>query len=128
MKIVIRIIAILAAIIGLMAVITGLRVLGGLFDPGYQYFTTLVTYNVIMGAVSVIAGTLIWQRNSKAILYSGIIAILHILVLLSLITIFNDIISDHSIGAMTFRSIAWIVFTVIVWVDNSKRAVVKGSK
>ncbi|MEE9432192.1 MAG: hypothetical protein V3V16_14170 [Melioribacteraceae bacterium] len=118
MKIVIKIISVLAIIVGIMAVVTGSRVLLGVFDPGYKYFTELVSYNVIMGAVSVIAGIFIWQRNSKAIIYSSIIAGLHILVLLSLITLFSDVISDHSINAMTFRSIAWIIFSVIIWKSN----------
>ena len=115
MKIIIRIIAVLAVLIGITAVITGLRVIGGFFDPGYQYYLTLVSYNVIMGAISVMAGIFIWMKNKYALKYSIIIMVSHIIVLLSLVTIFNDIISAHSIGAMTFRSIAWIIFTTIIW-------------
>ena len=118
MKIVIKIISVLAIIVGIMAVVTGSRVLLGVFDPDYKYFTELVSYNVIMGAVSVIAGIFIWQRNSKAIIYSSIIAGLHFLVLLSFITLFSNVISDHSINAMAFRSIAWILFSVIIWKSN----------
>ncbi len=110
-----KIVAVLAIIIGSMSIVTGLRVIGGFFDPGYQYFSTLVSYNVIMGAVSVIAGVYIWQQNRNALIYSGIITGSHIIVLLLLLTIFNDVISDHSIGAMSFRSIAWIIITLVVW-------------
>ena len=120
MKIIIRIIAVLAVLIGITAVITGLRVIGGFFDPGYQYYLTLVSYNVIMGAISVMAGIFIWMKNKYALKYSIIIMVSHIIVLLSLVTIFNDIISAHSIGAMTFRSVAWIIFTLIVWKGKSK--------
>ncbi|MCB0742799.1 MAG: hypothetical protein KDC52_11750 [Ignavibacteriae bacterium] len=118
MKTTIKIVALLAMAIGIMAVITGLRVIGGFFDPGYTYYLSLVSYNVIMGAVSVIAGIFIWQRNKNALLYSKIITILHILVLISLLTIFKDDISMHSIGAMTFRSVAWIIFTISIWKGN----------
>ncbi len=115
-----KIIAIIAIIIGLMAVITGSRVLLGVFDPGYKYFLTLVSYNVIMGAVSIVAGILIWKQSSKAVLFSGVIASFHIIVFLLLVTVFSDIISDHSISAMTFRSVVWIIFTFIIWKVNLK--------
>ncbi len=119
MKIVIRIVAVAAAIVGIMAVVTGSRVLLGVFDPEYQYFTVLIVYNVILGAVSVIAGILIWQRNSKALLVAFFITAAHIIVFLLLKTVFSDVISDHSVNAMTVRSILWIIFSVIVWRYNS---------
>ncbi len=120
MNIVIKITAVLAAVIGIMAIITGSRVLFGFFDPGYPYFTALIIYNILMGAVSVFVGVYIWHRHSKALLYSCIVGVLHILVLLSLLTVFGDVISDHSIGAMTFRSAAWIIFSLVVWKGNSR--------
>lgn len=119
MKIIIKIVAVLAAIMGIMPTITGSRVLLGMFDPGYQYFTTLIVYNIILGIISVIAGIFIWQGKSKALLLSFIITVSHIIVLLLLLTIFNDIIADKSINAMTVRSVIWIVFSVIVWKGNS---------
>jgi len=121
MKIAIKIVAVLATIIGIMAVVTGSRVLIGMFDPGYNYFTELISYNIIMGAVSVIAGIYIWQKNNKAILFALFITGAHIIVFLLLKTVFSDVISDHSVNAMTFRSIAWIIFTAIIWKSNSKQ-------
>ncbi len=115
MKIVIKIAAIFAVIIGLLAVVTGSRVLLGLFDPGYQYFTLLIVYNIIFGLISIAAGILIWRKNSKALLLSYIITGFHIIVLILLLTIFREIISIHSIEAMAFRSVIWIIFSLIVW-------------
>jgi hypothetical protein len=120
MKTIIRIVAVLAAIVGIMAVITGSRVLLGFFDPGYQYFTTLILYNVIMGAVSVIAGIFIWQRNNKALLFASTISSFHIIVLIMLLTVFSDVISGQSINAMIFRSVAWVIFSIIIWKGNSE--------
>ncbi len=120
MKIIIRIIAVLASIIGIMAAINGSRVLLGMFDPGYEYFTTLIIYNVIMGLVSLLAGVLIWKRNSKALLIASFITGAHIIVFLLLKTVFSDVISDHSVNAMTFRSIAWMIFSVVIWKVNSQ--------
>ena len=119
MKIIHKIIAVLAAIIGLMAVVTGSRVLLGLFDPGYKYFLALVTYNVFMGVVSIVVAIFVWRRSSKAFLFSGVIASFHVIVLLLLVTVFSNIISDHSINAMIFRSVIWIIFTFIIWKVNS---------
>jgi hypothetical protein len=68
MKIIIKIIAVLAIIIGTMAVVTGSRVLLGMFIPDYQFFTALVSYNVIMGTLSIVASILIWKRNKNAFL------------------------------------------------------------
>ncbi len=124
----IKIVSAIAIIIGIMSVITGLRVIGGFFDPGYQYYLTLVSYNVIMGAVSVIAGIYIWQRNRNGLIFSKIITAAHITVLLLLLILFNDIISDHSIGAMIFRSIAWLIILLVVWRGKSKIKEVKSNK
>ncbi|MCK5456359.1 MAG: hypothetical protein KAI45_04475, partial [Melioribacteraceae bacterium] len=112
-------VAVAAAIMGIMAVVTGSRVLLGFFDPDYQYFTALIGYNVIIGVVSVMAGILIWQRNSKALIFAYFITVAHVIVFLLLKTAFSDVISDHSVNAMTVRSIAWIMFSVIIWRYNS---------
>ena len=120
MKIFIRIVAVAAAIMGIMAVVTGSRVLLGLFDPGYQYFTTLIGYNIILGIVSINAGIYIWKRNGKALFFAYFITTTHIIVLLLLLTVFSDIISDHNVNAMTVRSILWIIFSVIIWKGNLK--------
>ncbi len=119
MKIVIKIVAVVAAIMGLMAVITGSRVLLGVFDPGYQYFTTLISYNVIMGVVSITAGIYIWKRNSKGLFFAYFITIAHIIVFLLLKTVYSDIVADHSVNAMTVRSVLWIIFSVIIWKGES---------
>ena len=114
----IKIIATLAIIFGLMAVVTGSRVILDIFDPGYQYYTALVVYNIIMGMVSIIVGILIWQKNVKSLMFSVLIFGFHFVVLLILVTIFYDIISTQSIGAMLFRSSAWLIFTIIIWKGN----------
>ncbi len=119
MKIVIKIIAVFASIIGIMATITGARVLLGMFDPGYEYFTALIVYNIIIGLVSLFAGVLIWKKNGKAFLVASLITVAHIIVFLLLKTVFSDIISDHSVNAMTFRSVIWIIISIIVWKGNS---------
>ncbi len=120
MNILNKIIAVVAAVIGLMAVFVGTRVLLGLFDPGYQYFMSLVSYNVIMGIVSLFAGILIWKRNEKAIFLSYFIFGAHLIVLLLLLTVFNNVISEHSVNAMTFRSSVWLVLVAVLQISKAK--------
>ena len=114
-NILIKIVAGAALLIGLMAVITGTRVLTGYFEPDYNVLPWLVYYNVFMGFVSLFAAFLIWKENAKALLVSGIITIGHISVLLALLTIFNSVVADHSIKAMIFRSSIWLILTFVVW-------------
>jgi hypothetical protein len=114
MRFVLKLVAILASVIGLMAIITGSSVLLGFFDPGYTYFTALIVYNIILGVISVITGILVWMKNHKSLLLSYIIALSHIIVLILLLSIFRDIISEESIVAMVIRSLAWVLFSVVL--------------
>ena len=107
-----------AMLIGIIAAVTGTRALMGLFDPGYSTFTLLILYNILMGFVSVLAGSLIWRRHKLAIKISGLITVAHFTVLLSLLSIFNDIIAPQSVNAMTFRSVFWIAIFVVVYTIN----------
>ena len=120
MNILKKIIAALAVIIGLLATVIGTRVLLGLFDPGYQYFTALIIYNIIAGLASIYAGYLIWRNNKNAFTWSSLIFSAHLIVLILLKTVYADIISSHSVGAMTFRSASWLVITIILWFANKK--------
>lgn len=115
-----KITAVFAVIIGLLSVLTGTSVLLKIFDPGYQFFILLIFYNMIMGFVSIVAGILIWKKNSRSLLVSYVITCFHIIVLLLLITIFKDVISSNSIGAMAFRSVIWIIFSLTVRKGNLK--------
>jgi len=113
-KILLNMAAVVAVVLGTMAVITGTRVLTGSFVPGYTVLPLLVIYNVSMGAVSILAGILIWKRHRLANLLSGLITVAHIIVLLSLLTLFADIVARQSIMAMLFRSVIWVsIFSVV---------------
>ena len=109
-----RICAIVAFIVGLMTTISGTRALTGSFDPGYSTFTLLIGYNVLMGIVSLMAAYFIWTKHKLVIGFSGLIASGHILVLLSLLTIFSDVVAHQSIKAMIFRSVIWIVIFLFI--------------
>lgn len=113
-KIISRIVAAVAVLLGSMSVVTGTRVLNGWFDPGYTTFPLLIVYNIFIGLVSLVAGWLIWIKHSRALLLPAIITTGHIMVLLSLLTIFSDVVAHQSIKAMIFRSVVWVVIFLFV--------------
>ncbi len=116
MKILIKITAAVAVIIGLLAAITGTRVLLGAFVPDYKFYTTLVVYNVLAGLISIVAGILIWkQKIFKALIVSFVILFSHLTVWVLIKTVFACMISQHSVNAMTFRVIIWIIISVVLW-------------
>ena len=119
-NILLKIAAAVALIIGLMAAITGTRVLTGSFIPDYNVLPWLVYYNVFMGLASIFTGILIWKKHSKALTFTIGITAGHISVLLSLLTIFNSIVAHHSINAMIFRSSIWLILLFVVWKSRSK--------
>lgn len=112
---ILRITAIATILIGLLALIAGTRTLMGLFDPGYDTFNLLVIYNVFMGIVSLIAGYYIWKSYIVAQKISAAILAGHIIVLVLLLTLFNDIIATQSIQAMTFRVVVWSAIFITIY-------------
>ena len=121
MKIINKVTAVVAIVIGGMAIVAGTRVLTGLAVPEYEYFNTLVIYNVVMGLISLFAGYLIWKNFEWALPLSALITGFHIIVLALLLTVFKDIIPSHSINAMLFRSAIWFVILFVLWMSESKR-------
>ncbi len=63
MKIMHKIAAILALLIGGMSVISGSKVLLGIDVKDYTVLNWLVTYNVIFGAISMVVAYLIWKNK-----------------------------------------------------------------
>jgi hypothetical protein len=112
-----------AFVFGIIPVITGTRALMAVFDPGYSTFKLLIIYNILTGLASVMAGYLIWKLHKAAIKISLLITIAHISVFLSLLTIFNEIIAQQSVNAMTVRIVAWIIiFGVVFTLNRSQKS------
>lgn len=111
----IKIAAVVAVVIGFMPVIAGYKVLSGAFVPDYNVLTWLVNYNMTMGIISIITGLALWINYRFSFKLTSFVAIAHISVLTLLLTVFSSIISNHSIKAMVFRSVIWVVLFIIVW-------------
>jgi len=116
-----------AAIAGLFGVATlfagGLVLLGS--DPGYVVFRPLLIYNTIMGIAYLAAGITIWRSIILGKYAAGAIFLLNILVLLSLILVYRSggAVAVDSLGAMTLRTVVWLVlFLVASWLGRSRTA------
>jgi len=99
----------LAAIIGLMAIVSGGRVLLGEL-PDYYLIAWLPVYNFTIGLLSAgVTSVLLW-RNSR---YAGAAALatlaLHTTVMIILQTAYQDVVATESIRAMTIRIMTWLV-------------------
>ena len=114
-----------AAIAGLFGIATvfagGSMLLGS--APGYVVFRPLLIYNTIMGVAYLAAGISIWRSLTLGKYAAGAIVLLNILVLLAIIWVYRSggAVALDSLGAMTFRSVVWLVlFLLVSWLGRSR--------
>jgi hypothetical protein len=115
-----KIAAILALIIGAMAVFAGAQVLLG-NDPGYYVINWVPVYNYTAGILTIfITAILIW-RGSKLAWFAAITTFsFHTLVMIILQTVHRDVVAVDSIRAMTIRMIAWAIILVLMFAQSRK--------
>ena len=107
-----KIAASLAALIGLITIFAGSKVLLGIDTKDYNILTWLVVYNVIMGIVSLFAAYMMWKNNYRANNIITFILTLHFLIFLYL-RFFSDTAAHESQMAMLFRSVVWVVISIL---------------
>jgi len=112
MNILKKIAAFLAALIGLMSIFAGSKVLLGIDTKDYNILTWLVVYNVVMGIVSLFAAYMMWKNNYRANNIITFILTLHFLIFLYL-RFFSDTAAHESQMAMLFRSVVWVVISIL---------------
>ncbi|GIK11166.1 MAG: hypothetical protein JETCAE02_06940 [Anaerolineaceae bacterium] len=104
-----RIAALLALVIGLMAIFAGGRVLLGIL-PDYYVIDWLPVYNFIMGAVSAFFSSIvIWKNGRLALPVAGATFGAHLTVMAILQTAYHNVVAPDSIVAMTVRLIIWAI-------------------
>lgn len=115
-----KIAAILAVIIGGMAIASGGQVLLGKVQD-YYVIDWVPIYNFTMGVISVfITAILIW-KNHKFALPSAITTLLaHSLVMLILQTAYREVVAIDSIVAMTLRISTWLIISILLLVQRRK--------
>lgn len=113
-----RVAAILAVALGLVSIREGGAVLLGVTIPDYPVLPWLVWYNVVLGAVSVVAGAGIWTRRDWSHPLALNILTLHAIVFAGLFALYKSgqTVALHSIFAMLFRTFTWLViYSLIRW-------------
>jgi len=109
-----RIAAVLAFIIGAMAVFAGGQVLLGKI-PDYYVIDWLPVYNYTVGILSVfVTAALIWTGNRLALPAALATFTLNAVVMLVLQTVYHDVVAVDSIVAMTIRLTTWIVILALM--------------
>lgn len=120
-KLLIRIAAVLAFIIGAMAVFAGGQVLLGR-DPGYYVIDWLPIYNFTLGVISVaITSMLIWKRSSYAVPAALATFSAHTVVMIILQIAYRDVVAVDSLVAMTIRLAAWLIILALLYFGLRKR-------
>jgi len=112
--------AVLAFIIGAMAIFAGGQVLLGEIKD-YYVIDWLPVYNFALGIVSVFFTSVVIWKNCKHALPIAITTFgLHAAVMLILQTAYRDVVAPDSIIAMTVRLIVWSIILVLLFVDKRK--------
>jgi hypothetical protein len=115
-----KIAAILAFIIGAMAVFAGGQALLGK-DPGYYVINWLLLYNYTVGILTVfLAAPLIWTNNRFALPAAIGIFSIHALVMVILLAGYRDVVAIDSIVAMTIRITVWLIILALMFLQRRK--------
>lgn len=120
-----RIAAILAFVIGAMAVFAGGQVLLGKF-PDYYVIDWLPVYNYTVGILTVfVTAALIWTGKRLALPVALATFTLHAVVMLVLQIAYREVVAVDSLIAMTVRLTAWIVILVLMLIQRKNNRVIR---
>jgi hypothetical protein len=115
-----KIAAVLALVIGAMAIFAGGRVLLGT-DPGYYVIDWLPVYNFAVGVVTMgVTAVLIWRNGRYARPATMATFAAHTLVMLILLAAYRDVVAPDSLVAMTVRIVVWLIILVLLRTTATK--------
>ena len=115
-----KIAAILAFIIGVMAIFAGGQALLGK-DPGYYVINWLLLYNYTIGILTVsITAILIWNNGRLALPAAIGTFSFHALVMLVLQTSYRSVVASDSVRAMTIRLVVWAIILGLMFFQRRK--------
>ena len=115
-----RVLALAAALFGLVTIVAGTRVLAGA-DPGYVVFLPLVIYNTVMGFLYVAAGFIAWRSIRRGQNAAIAIFTLNLLVLAAIAYLYTagHAVALDSLRAMVLRTVVWLVlFLGLAWLSR----------
>ena len=115
-----KIASIIAFIIGAMSIVAGGKAMQG-WDPGYSVLNWLPVYNFVMGVLTVSIPAILTWRNSEHAMSAAIATFsVHIVVTLSLLTIFSGSVAANSVGAMISRLITWLIILTLMFFQSQR--------
>jgi hypothetical protein len=116
-----RIGAVLAFMIGIMAVVAGGRVLLGQ-EAGYYVIAWLPVYNFIAGLVSAtLTPALLWRNHRLALPLSLATLALHTSVMLVLLGAYRGVVAPDSLVAMTLRITVWVIISALLFIQAGSK-------
>lgn len=123
-----RISALVAGIFGILTLIAGGRILLGLGEAGYTVIRPVLLFNTVMGALYLLTAVLIVRSNERARPLALFIAATNVIVLLSILVMraTGGTVANETMGAMTLRSVVWVVIAVVLMRDYRLRQGVLG--
>ena len=112
--------AVLAFIIGAMAIFAGGQVLlGKVMD--YYVIDWVPIYNFTLGLISAgLTAITIWKGSKIALTLAKVTFASHAAVMLILQTAYKDVVASDSIKAMTVRLIAWVIILTLMIIQERK--------
>ena len=116
-----KIAAVLAFIIGAMAIFAGGQVVffGKIMD--YYVIDWLPVYNLIMGVLAAfVTSILIWKNCRPALPLAIATLAAHAVVTIILLTAYQDVVASDSIRAMGVRMVVWVIILGLMLVQRSK--------
>ncbi len=115
-----KIAAVLAFIIGVMAIYAGGQVLLGIL-PDYYVIDWLPIYNFAVGIASAfVTAILIWKNNRLALPAAIATFSLHAAVMVILQTAYRQVVAPDSIRAMTVRLVVWAIILILMVIQQRK--------
>lgn len=120
-----KIAASVAVVFSLLAIVEGFQVLLGITHPEYIVLTPLLIYNVAMGFVGSFVGIVLWLNHRWGLVLTTTVAVAHIIVLfiVGFLYLYNGGAAEHSVQAMSIRSVVWLAIVWVVWkTDKTNRS------
>ena len=114
-----KVAAVLAFVIGAMAIFAGGQVVLLGKEQNYYVISWLPYYNFTLGIVSAfLTAVLLWRGSPYARPAALITLAAHVSVMVILLTLYRDVVASESIRAMTVRITTWVVILALVYLPG----------
>lgn len=118
-----RALVVLGVVFGAVTIFASFRVLAGV-NPGYEVFTPLLVYNLLMGFVYIAVGVFGWFSLERGKQGALAILVLNLMVLIAVVLVYrlNAGVAVESLAAMALRTFVWLVIFAGLWWLSRVRA------